>query len=138
MNGDYYAPETDNINYYLGLKNSSIHMVNVGPPYAEEYPKKYKEAIETFHNNVDSLENIQEMNVKEIESKIYEETGINYEQNIFNGKVIKQVGFNYRVLHEMAYLGGECTLCRTGKYENAEHLFIQCESLALLRREVTS
>ena len=137
-NGDYDAPETDNLKFYLGTKIDSVHKLNTGPPHAESYPHTHEATLKTLYKNVETLGNLQELKVRQIENKIYTQEGMEWDQQIFRGKLPRQVFFNYKVLHEMVYLYGQCTLFRTENHENAEHLFLKCESLAPLRREASS
>ena len=88
----------------------------------------------------EELKSIQKMNTKEIQDIIYPEKKKAWPyKEIWQGKIRKQIGFNYTIIQDILNIipNEPSIFCRKAdEFETRDHLFLKCEALLPFRKDI--
>ena len=128
--------ENDMLQYEIGHRMADIYGYMPVGPKREIHVSRYETVINTFKQNIDKLQNITELKVKDIENKIFDPGKIEVCKNVWLGKISKHHAINYRIATDiMPILPGICVLCKSNA-DSIEHILLECDSVSPIREKI--
>jgi hypothetical protein len=138
-------PETDNLIYMCGTKQTKIFGKNFSGPKEELANPSFKELLDKIEHHIETIKNFKKchklktIKAKAIQAIIYRKDKVPYYKGIFGSENPWFISTNYQMLHGLLPIYSNsnrpCSFCKV-QTEGIVHMLLECTYLSPIRQKI--